>query len=201
MCDFDDENSEDQKPKRKPRPPKPVTQARVREQALRYLDRFGTTTEKLKRHLLTKNYKAIQFHGHDPEQIHQFIETEVDKLEKSGVLNDQQYADSKARSLSRQGKSTRHIRGKLGTLGLKATVTDNALTDLSEVEGYTDRIGAAKYIRKRRFGPFKPLETREARRDKELSSLVRNGYAFDLASELLSKETTEEIDDIIYGQE
>ncbi len=190
---------EEQPKKRRPRPLKPVEKQRVREQALRYLDRFAATTDKLKRHLFTKNYKAMAQHSQDEEKIHQMIEEVVNSLEKSGLMDDQQYADAKARSMSRQGKSTRHIRQKLHSLGLKEQQADHALDELSEVEGYTDVIGAAKYVRKRRFGPYKDENTREERRDKELSALLRNGYNFDIAQKILSLQTVDEVEDIIYG--
>ena len=194
---MDDE--EEQPKKRKPRPLKPVDKKRVREQALRYLDRFAATTDKMKRHLFTKNYKAMAHHSQDEEDIRQMIEEIVQSLVKAGLMDDQQYADSKARSLSRQGKSTRHIRQKLQSLGLKDKQADHALTELSEVEGYTDFLGAAKYVRKRRFGPYKDFDTREERRDKEMSALMRNGYSFDISNKILSLETVEEVENILYG--
>ena len=190
---------EEQPKKRKPRPLKPVEKQRVREQALRYLDRFAATTDKLKRHLFTKNYKAMAQHSQDEEQVRQIIEEVIESLVKAGLMDDQQYADAKARSLSRQGKSTRHIRQKLQSMGLKDRQADHALTELSEVEGYTDLIGAAKYLRKRRFGPYKDENTRDERRDKELSALMRNGYSFDISNKILSLHTVDEVEDIIYG--
>jgi len=141
---------EDEKPKkRKPRPPKPVTPERVREQALRYLDRFAATTDKLKRHLMSKNHRAMILHEQDEEDVLQMVEQLIEKLVKQGLMDDQQYAEAKARSLSRQGKSTRHIRQKLFSLGLEDAHTAHAMEELTEVEGYTDLIGAAKYVRKR----------------------------------------------------
>ncbi|MBO6827748.1 MAG: regulatory protein RecX [Sneathiella sp.] len=191
---------DEEKPKKRaPRPPKPVTPARVREQALRYLDRFAATTDKLKRHLMTKNRRAIQHHSQDEEEVFQMIEETVEKIVKQGLMDDQKYADAKARSLSRQGKSTRHIRQKLFSLGLNEGYTEHALEELTEVEGYTDLIGAAKYVRKRKFGPYKEPDTREERRDKELGALMRNGYSFEIATKILSLETVEELEDIIFG--
>ena len=192
-------DDEEKPKKRAPRPPKPVTPQRVREQALRYLDRFAATTDKLKRHLMTKNHRAIQYHDQDESEVFQMIEEAVAKLVKQGLMDDQQYADAKARSLSRQGKSTRHIRQKLFSLGLDEGHTDHALDELTEVEGYTDLIGAAKYVRKRKFGPYKDVEIREQRRDKELGALMRSGYSFDVASRILNLESVEEVEDIIFG--
>ena len=195
---FDEENSK-KKPKKK-KPPKEVTAALLREQALRYLDRFSATTHKLKRHLLTKNREAISLYGHDVETISVQIDELIAKLEKANILNDQQYAESKARSMARQGKSFRQIEGKLYSLGITDNQKDQAIDELTETEGHSDRVGAAKFIRRRRFGPYKETPDRSVRRDKELLSLVRNGFDFGLAQELLDIEDSHEIDDIIFNK-
>ncbi|MBL4665861.1 MAG: RecX family transcriptional regulator [Sneathiella sp.] len=159
MEDFD----EPKKKERKPRPLKEVTPKLIRAQALRYLDRFATTTPKLSRHLYTKNRKAIEFFELDEQSVMQIIETEIEKLVTAGLMDDQEYADSKARSMARQGKSEWQIVGKLFTLGLDENHSDHAMTELKDVEGHTDKMGAAKYIKKRRFGRIKtPRPSRNA---------------------------------------
>lgn len=188
----------DEKPKKPPRPPKTITPSLLRQQALRYLDRFASTTTKMQRHLLNKSRNAIEFHDLDPGVVLEMIDVEIKKLEKSGIINDQEYASSKARTMARQGKSKVQIGVKLNILGFDDALSDTAFSQLSEA-GHNDRIAAAKYVKKRRFGPFKPQETREERLNKELSTLVRNGFEFGLANAILSLETTEEIEDIIYG--
>ena len=194
----DEFNDEPEKKIKKKKPPKEVTEVRLRAQALRYLDRFSATTHKLKRHLLTKNKEAITLHDHDIETIEQMITAVIERLEKSGILDDQLYADSKARSMARQGKSLRQIKGKLFSLGLTEDQSSHAKSELIEREGYSDRVGAAKFIRKRRFGPFKETPPAAERRDKELMALIRNGYSFELAEALLSIENKDDIEQIIY---
>lgn len=191
----------DEEPKKKTKnkkPPKEVSESRLREQALRYLDRFSATTHKLKRHLLNKNRQAITIHAQDLEAVETMIEAVVERLEKSGILDDQLYADSKARSMARQGKSLLHIKSKLFSLGLTEDQNEHAKSELIKKEGYSDRVGAAKFIRKRRFGAFKETPPAWERRDKELMALVRNGFNFELASALLSIENKDEIERIIF---
>lgn len=204
--DFDDpENYENRKQKKKrekkEKPPADVTHALIRRQALKYLDRFAATTMKLRRHLLNKNAKAIEFHGLDTEDVLQNIDTEIEKLVKAGIMDDQLYASSKARSMARQGKSSLQINVKLGSLGFDEQQSDTALDRLKEEEGFTDKKAAARYIKRRRFGPYKPDETREEREQKELAALVRNGFELGTAKAVLSLATTEEIEDLIYGED
>lgn len=199
MEDYE-EQAEKKKKVKKERPPKDVTPALLRAQALRYLDRFAATTMKLRRHLMTKSRKSIEFHTLDPENVLQMIDVEIERLEKAGILNDQEYASGKARSMSRQAKSKLQIELKLQSLGFDESQADQAITQLVDEEGHSDRIAAAKYIRKRKFGPFKPVETREDRRNKELSSLVRNGFEFGLAAALLDLPSIEEIENIIFSE-
>lgn len=194
MDDFD----EPEKKVRKQRPPKDVTPRLIREQALRYLDRFSATTQKMRRHLFTKNAKAIDFHDLDEDSVLQIIDDEIEKLVGAGIMDDQEYADSKARSMARQGKSKWQIVGKLFTLGLDGNHSDHAMGELADVEGHTDKIGAAKYIKKRRFGPYKDAATQSERQQKELLTLVRNGFAYELGEKLLALKKIEDIEDIIF---
>lgn len=198
---MDDESElQAKKTKRKSRPPRKVTSNVIREQALRYLDRYSTTTSKLKRHLINKNRKAILYHDQDAEELEICVDQVIESLEKIGVLNDQLYADFKARSMARQGKSIRQIKNKLYEHGLDGDQSEHALTELTETEGHSDRIGAAKYIRKRKFGPYKDKEIREDRYEKELMAMARNGFGFQLSQELLKLDSIEEIEDIIFNK-
>ncbi|WP_025898964.1 regulatory protein RecX [Sneathiella glossodoripedis] len=189
----------DKKAEKKKRPPKEVTPTLLREQALRYLDRFAATTHKLKRHLLNKNRRAIEHYGQDVETIEQQIDQLIERFEKQGILDDQLYANGKARSMARQGKSLRQIKGKLYSLGLSEQETSTAEEEIVDSEGYSDQVGAAKLIRRRRFGPYKETPPMAERREKELMALVRNGFDFELSSKLLSIETIDELEDIIFG--
>ncbi len=198
MSDLEKQNPQKEK---KQRPPREVTANLLRKQALRYLDRFAATTQKIRRHLMTKNAKAIEFHQQDPEAIMLMIDLEVAKLVDAGILNDQEYASGKARSMARQGKSSLQIGVKLSGLGFDDSQLDTAMDRLKTEEGFSDRKAAAKYIKKRRFGPFKPPEVREERHQKELAALVRNGFDYSLAKALLMVETPAEIEDIIYGSD
>ncbi|WP_169545538.1 regulatory protein RecX [Sneathiella aquimaris] len=199
--ELDDDFQHNKKKVKKEKPPKEISPALIRQQALRYLDRFAATTMKLRRHLMNKSSKAIEFHQTEPEAVLEIIDAEISKLVDAGILNDTEYAASKARSMGRQGKSSLQISVKLQSLGFKDNEADRALDQLREEEGYTERKAAAKYIKKRRFGPYKPDGESKERLQKELQTLVRNGFDYSLSKSLLTMERCEEIEEIIFASE
>jgi regulatory protein len=153
---------------------------------------------KLRRHLASKNRMAIEFHAMPEDELLAMIDVEIDRLVAAGIVNDQEYATSKARSMARQGKSALQIDVKLHALGFDDDQSEQAARHLRDEEGHSERLAAARYIRKRRFGPFRPAETRHERRPAELASLVRNGFAYHLADSLLDQDR-DYLETVIYG--
>ncbi|GLQ07258.1 RecX family transcriptional regulator [Sneathiella chinensis] len=197
MTETDSHTANTGKP-RKERQPREISNGWLRDQALRYLNRFAATTRKLEQHLLRKSAPAMEHFSLDPETVRDMIRTEIGKLETAGILNDRDYANSKARSMARQGKSDLQIRLKLSSLGFEEPEVETVMTHLREEEGHSNRIAAAKYIRKRRFGAFRTNLNAEDRLEKEKASLVRNGFPFTLAEQLL-QASKDELEDIIYS--
>ncbi|USG59566.1 recombination regulator RecX [Sneathiella marina] len=192
------EDSEQQQIRKK-RKPKEPTPRWIREQALRYLDRFATTTHKMRTHLYKKAEPALALFELDEAELRATIDTEISKLVASGFMNDSEYAASKARLMAKQGKSLNQIRRKLMELELSEDIQESALSGLGEDQEKIDMAAAALYVRKRKFGPYKPEETRKARWEKEMGSLARNGFSYRIANRILAMDTVEGIEDLIFG--
>jgi regulatory protein len=187
----------DQQKAKKRRKPKEPTPRWLRDQALRYLDRFATTTQKMHTHLFKKSQPALALFELDEAELHLTIDTEIAKLVASGFMNDREYAASKARIMVKQGKSLNQIRRKLMDLEVPDDIQEAAISGLGEDREGIDFAAAALYARKRKFGPYKSEDTRQARWEKEMSSLARNGFSYGIASRVLAMETVESIEDII----
>jgi regulatory protein len=94
------------------------------------------------------------------------------RLRKLGVVNDEAFAASRTRRLTREGKSRRATLAHLAAKGIKApTVPDDPKRELA---------AACAYLRRRRAGPFgdKPLE-------KILAAMARGGFSQDIARRAL----------------
>jgi regulatory protein len=183
--------------KNEPKIPKPVTQQSLRNAALRYIDRFATSRDNLRKVLMRRVQKSHYHHGTDLELASQWIEELLDKLEKSQFINDQTYADMRAGSLHRRGTSQRILKMKLKEKGLSEDTITKALETLSaenESENL-ERDAAIALAKRRRLGPWRLPEKRSDTKDKDLASLARAGFSYDLAKEIIEAESVADLED------
>jgi regulatory protein len=105
-------------------------------------------------------------------------------------LNDEAFAETRVRSLSRRGGSRRQIAAKLAAAGVAQTTARQALTALEEEVPDAELAAAIAYAKRRRLGAFRarPDETPERRR-KDLMAMARAGFALDLARRALAGES------------
>ncbi len=183
--------------KKKERKLKEPTPQWLRQRALFYLDRFPATTMKMRQYLFSKAKPGMLQHGMNESDLKAAIDGEIEKLAKSGILNDTEFANSKARLLVRQGKSTSFIRNKLLQLEFTDEQVATALSALESTAEARDLKAAARYVRKRKFGPYKPENTRSERYQKEMASLARNGFSYDIARKILLMATVDELEEIL----
>ncbi len=94
------------------------------------------------------------------------------RLRELGVLNDEAFAASRARRLTREGKSRRATLAHLAAKGVRAP----ALPDDPDRE----LAAACAYLRRRRAGPFGDAPT-----DKILAAMARGGFTQAVARQAL----------------
>ncbi|MZR30437.1 regulatory protein RecX [Sneathiella litorea] len=194
--------TEDKKPKAK-RPKKPVepTPKWLRDQALRYLNRFPATSHKMARHLIDKATPQLEHFDLSEEKLKEDVTKVVEDMIKAGFINNTEFAASKARVMARQGRSIAQIGLKLQEMEFSESDQARALDELGEDRHALDRMAAARFVKRRRFGPYKPEETRSERRNKELASLARQGFSFDVATLVIDAKSADVIEAIIYGED
>ena len=76
--------------------------------------------------------KSAGHHGTDVEEGRGWVDDVISKLQNSGYLDDQQYAETRIHSLYSRGLSPRAIRVKLSERGVPANIVKEALHALSE---------------------------------------------------------------------
>lgn len=188
-------------PPRKRRPPRPVTRARLMNQALHYLERFSSSRANLKRVLERRTIKAMRVHGGDPEAVAGWIEDVLQTLERQGFLNDAAYAEATARSLAARGQSVRAIRARLAAKGVARDHVNAALARVADEMaperegGDPDLAAAVTYARRRRLGPWRPPEARAERREKDMATLARRGFSLDVARAVIDADTPEDLEE------
>jgi len=158
----------------------PLTRQKVEQMALAYVNRFDVSASKLRQHLATRVRKAG---GH--EQASAWISELVERYQGSGVLDDARFAKNLASQLSARGKSARAIAQKLAVRGVSSELADDLMSTRRAEEPEAELEAARTYVRKRRLGPFRSAEKRAEFRHKDLATLARQGFSFDIAKKAL----------------
>ena len=173
-------------------PPVPDAAA-LNDAALAYLARYAATESALRRVLLRKIdrwVRAAEAGGADADAIGAQADTAratatavVARLAAAGAVSDAAFAESRARSLARAGRSQRAIAAQLAAKGVDAATRRQALPE-DAVE--TELAAALVLARRRRIGPFRAGAPPDmAGRQRELGMFARAGFSRDVAERAL----------------
>jgi regulatory protein len=144
--------------------------------ALRYVERFATTRAKLARYLDGK----IRLHGFDgaPPDTAKIAE----RLAANGYIDDRLFGEARARAMARRGLGARRVAGALHHAGINAE--DGAALAPAIAAHAID--AALIFARKRRIGPFAPVQADRPTREKQIAAMIRSGHEFSLARRIVA---------------
>ncbi len=111
----------------------------------------------------------------------------VQRLAESGAISDQAFAQSRARSLARAGRSRRAIGAHLANKGVPGELAREASVEDPEQE----LAAALIHARKRRLGPWRKLDPTPELRRRELANMARAGFQSAVASRALKLDQEE----------
>lgn len=167
-------------------PGKPPNEASLREAALRHLARFAATEAGLARVLqrrIDRWARGAAEHGVSSEVVtemvraaHSAVPAIVASMRDLGAVNDTEFAASRARRLTRSGKSRRAALVHLAGKGIDPGLAEDLLPE----DPARDLAAACIYLRRRRLPPFAPGDRLRA-----LGALARGGFARDVAERAL----------------
>ncbi|MBL4614023.1 MAG: regulatory protein RecX [Magnetovibrio sp.] len=182
----------------KPRIPRKITQGRLVNIALHYLERYASSSENLRRVLERRIFKASFFHEDmDMEQAKGWIDELITRYQGAGLLDDLTYAETRARSLVARGTASRVIRMKLMEKGVDAETIDQALKALVEDHPEPELTAAIKLARRRRLGPYADPAKREENKEKHLAAMARSGFSYDMAQRVIECDDKDELEDLL----
>jgi len=152
---------------------KPLTEKRLENITLYYLERFDASTNKV-RQMLKRRVQKQKLAGLPVDKnINQWIETTLQKMQNLGYVNDERYTENVIRRLTQSGKSTRFIAQKLLSEGIDEAILEKYLSPEDEL----DR--AQTFARKKHLG---------GDYQKDLAKLARAGFSYDIATQVLKGE-------------
>ncbi|MBF0093966.1 MAG: RecX family transcriptional regulator [Alphaproteobacteria bacterium] len=174
--------------------PRKVDPAFLERAALRYLERFSSSVENLRRLLRAKVDRSVAAHGTCRAEAFGWVEAVLAKMEGLGYLDDGRYAATRARGLNRKGRSAATIRMDLRARGVDTAAAAAAVKALGEEHDDPEWAAAVALARRRRLGPFRPSGQRGPRCAKDLMALARAGFSYELARRIVDAETPEALE-------
>ena len=133
------------------------------------------------------------------DNVKQAIEIVVAKFVDAGVIDDKAFAQTKARSLHRRGTSSRVTRQKLKMAGVDGGTLDDAMqgldVELDVTPAQREWRAAASLARRRRLGPYRLAEHRAEHRLRDLATMARAGFAYDIARKIVDAATPDALDE------
>ncbi|MBS0517555.1 MAG: RecX family transcriptional regulator [Proteobacteria bacterium] len=181
------------------RPARPITATYLQNAATFYLERYPSTAEGLRRVLNRRVRRAELAEAPIIDNVQQTIDAIVAKFVGAGMIDDEAFAQTKARALHRRGTSNKVTRQKLKLAGVDGATLDRAMAGLDQ-ELHTDPrrrewTAAVALARRRRLGPYRPEKDRKERRDRDLAAMARAGFDYALARKVIDAVSVESLDE------
>jgi len=166
--------------------PKPPTKNRLRNIALYYLERFESSKENLRKVLYRRIDKYVFINKeYNPKQAYLWADEVVKECLEQNFVNDERFADFKINDYLTAGKSKRYIEQKLKQKGIDEAI----VSQFFENSSYSELNTALQFAKKKKIGCFRENDDdKKANRQKDLATLVRAGFDYDVAKTVLESE-------------
>jgi len=132
--------------------------------------------------------RSAALYGTDPAEGTAIVEALIQRYLGNGLLDDRAYARARAAGLHRRGKSARAIQASLAAKGVEKSLIAAAT---GEERPGGDLAAASALARRRRLGPYRRPEEREAHRQKDLATMARAGFSRQIACSVLDAADAE----------
>lgn len=189
MFDLNDEETLqiNKRPRRKPQ--KKITPQRLKNIGLYYLKRFESSVENL-RGVLRRRIDAYAYENQEwnKQEAYQWVEDILAEFEKMHYLDDARFTEIKVRSYLNAGKPARYIKNKLCLKGIGEDAVETLLTQME----YDPLEMALKLAKRKKIGPYRSAEERREFRQKDMGTLVRAGFDYDVVCQVLDYVAEEE---------
>ena len=159
-------------------PKNPLSAQALENRALYYLQRFSSTRQGLGKVLLRKmrRHEGAAF---DAKAAAGAVDALIVKLEQSGYVNDERFAESRTARLVRRGTSRRGIVAKLRGKGVNADLAQASIVDVD------DAAAAIAFAKRKRLGAFRVGDASADRKRKDIAAMARAGFSYGISKRAL----------------
>lgn len=187
MVEQDDRRGQGARPARVPRR---ITPDYLQRAAMHYLERYSAPAAQLRRVLARKIALSCRHHGEDPAVHAAALDDVVSRCISSGLVDDRRFAEARAATLRRRGRSARAVAATLTAKGV-----GRELVAQTSSTGDAEELAAArKTAQRKRLGPWSRGD-RAASRQKDLAALARAGFTMTIARAVIDGTGDEEMGD------
>jgi regulatory protein len=158
------------------RAPRRISADYLQRAAMHYLERYSAPAAQLRRVLQRKVALSCRHHGDEPERFAAMLDDVVARCVSSGLVDDRRFAEARAASLRRKGRSSRAIAAQLSAKGVGPELVEETSQSSEDEELAAARLAA----RRKRLGPWSRGD-RAADRQRHLAALARAGFSMTIA--------------------
>ena len=173
-----------------PRPPAALSPEIVRRRVLEYVQRHPGTVANARRRFGEKIRQSIQAHGGEAAPLVEALEAALALGLRYGYLDDARYAESRARRGLSRGVAPARVRAGLAAKGVSAELARAGVAAATEGDPLAE--SCAAYVKRRRLGPWRAPEAREAEARNDLAKLARAGFPYAVAKAALQAPEPED---------
>ncbi len=172
---------------KKTRPPPELTAGWLKAEALRHLQRWPASEQRIRQLLWKRVARAQRFHGGERAEAATVVEEAVAFLIETKMIDDGRFAQLWVDSLRRRGTSGRMIRQKLREKGVDSVHVEAAMAAYEDDDGVDpEKASALAYAKRRRLGAFRiPYDESRERRQKDLAAMARAGFSYGVAQDVI----------------
>ena len=146
--------------------------------AVDYLSKYDSSKKNLSNVLKRKIFR-LNIKGYEKSKLINNLDTIVLKLEKSQLIDDKKYTNSKISSLSRAGKSKNYISNYLIKKGINKIEIQDNLKKFKEINNDWQLTSAKLFAKKKRL-----LESNLSY-EKKLAKMARAGFSYDICKKII----------------
>ena len=157
---------------------------------MHYLERYSAPAAQLRRVLARKIALSCRHYGEDPAAHAAALDDVVSRCITSGLVDDRRFAEARAATLRRRGRSARAVAATLAAKGVGRELAEQA----SSVGDEEELAAARKAARRKRLGPWSRGD-RATNRQKDLAAMARAGFTITVARAVIDGPGDDETND------
>ena len=181
-----------------PRPSAEEIKKRLTNKAFHYLGRYASTSSRLE--TILRKFAQRKLYRADPALLNQMIREVTESCVRLGYIDDEAFIRSQFRQGLRSGFSQKRILLKLAQRGisrdLAEAVMDKQISKAADKKD-SELAAALTFARKKSVGPYSRSELHPEDNQRHLARLARNGFAFDVAKQVMALPSADAADELL----